>query len=124
MQLSEGSMSPTPPTPYTHLPSQADLFYLCTTLSRSDDSLNLNVPPPSRPSLRLGVVLLGSDEIPSLDLACIDILTTLSRKRLEALSAPSHILEDSIELDICFVSEGGNESFTLTNGVRITATVS
>ncbi|KAF2490967.1 hypothetical protein BU16DRAFT_565891 [Lophium mytilinum] len=117
-------MSPTPGTPYTHLPSQADLFYLCTTFSQSDDALTFDVPPPSNPSLRLGVLLLGDDDIPSLDLACIDVLSTLTKRRLEALSAPGHILELGIDLDICYLSENSNETFTLTNGVQVTATES
>jgi hypothetical protein len=110
-------------TPYTHLPSQADLFYFCT-LSGSNESLDLDVPPPSNPSLRLGVLLLGDDEISSLDFACVDMLSSVTRRRLEAMGAPSHVVEQGVDMDIRYISEGGNGSFALTNGAQVSATVS
>jgi hypothetical protein len=116
-------MSPPSGTPYPHLPSQADLFYLCTTLSTSDASLNLNVGPPSKSSLLIGILLLGNDLIQTLDITPIDLLTMLSEEAIERLGAPEDITSDGIGLDIRYVSESGEGLFSLTAGLKVPVTV-
>jgi hypothetical protein len=116
-------MSPPSGTPYPHLPSQADLFYLCTTLSTSDTSLNLNVGPPSKSSLLIGILLLGNDLIQTLDITPIDLLTMLSEEAMERLGAPEDTASDGIGLDIRYVSESGEGVFSLTAGLKVPVTV-
>ncbi|OCL06589.1 hypothetical protein AOQ84DRAFT_74145, partial [Glonium stellatum] len=115
-------MSRPPATPYPHLPSQADLFYLCTTLSTSDTSLNLN--PPSKSSLLIGILLLGNDLIQTLDIAPADLLSMLSEEVMERLGASEDLRSQAIELDIRYVSESGEGLFSLTAGLRVPVTVS
>ncbi|OCK81148.1 hypothetical protein K432DRAFT_25040 [Lepidopterella palustris CBS 459.81] len=115
-------MSPTSNTPYPHLPSQADLFYLCTTLSTSDTSLDLHVAPPSKPSLVVGVLLLGHENIQLLDLAPIDLLSMLRKENLRRLEAPEEILEQAIEVEIQYINESGEGLCSLSAGVQIPVT--
>ncbi|KAF2185401.1 class I glutamine amidotransferase-like protein [Zopfia rhizophila CBS 207.26] len=111
------------PRAYTHLPSQADLFYFCTTLSTSEEDLNIHYAPPSKSSLKIGVLLLGQDEIQLLDLAPVDMLAMISRDRISRLNTPERALDEVVdELDIRYVSESGEGTFRLTSGARVPVT--
>src|SRR5262245_14451205 len=57
------------PRGYTTFPTSADLFYFCTTSSTSEEDLNLHYAPPSKSSLKIGVLVLGQDQVQLLDLA-------------------------------------------------------
>lgn len=113
------------PTGYTTFPSDADLFYFCTTSSTSAEDLGINYAPPSQSSLRVGVIILGQDQIQIMDLAVVDLLATLSRNRMARLNAPSITLDEAIdEVDIRYVSVTGEGSFPVTSGARMPVTVS
>lgn len=113
------------PRGYTTFPSQADLFYFCTTSSTSEDDLNLHYAPPSKSSLKIGVLVLSPDQVQLLDLAVVDLLAKISRNRVSKLNAPSSILDEAVdELDIRYVSESGEGSFAVTSGARMPVTVS
>jgi len=116
---------PSPPRGYTTFPSDADLFYFCTTSSTSAEDLGIGYAPPSQSSLRVGVVILGQDQIQLSDLAAVDLLSTLSRSRIDKLnSLPSTIDEAVDEVDIRYVSVTGEGSFPVTSGARMPVTVS
>lgn len=116
---------PSTPRAYTHFPSQADLFYFCTTSSTSEEDLNLHYAPPSKSSLKIGVLVLGQDQVQLLDLAVVDLLAIVGRNRMSKLNAPATILDEAVdELDIRYVSETGEGSFPVTSGARMPVTVS
>ena len=115
-------MTPSPQS-YPHLPSQADLFYLCTTLSTSDTDLNTQLGPPSAPRLKVGVLILDHNDTQLLDLAPIDMLDMLNEERAERLHAPVAALRQTIRLDVHFVTEKGEETLPVTSGATITDTV-
>jgi len=115
-------MTPSPQQ-YTHFPAEADLFYLCTTLSTSDTDLNTQLGPPSAPRISVGVVLLESERAQLLDLTPIDMLDMLTMKRAEGLRAPRGVLDQTVELDLRYVSESGVESVPTTSGGNIPVTV-
>ncbi|KAF1997520.1 class I glutamine amidotransferase-like protein [Amniculicola lignicola CBS 123094] len=114
---------PSPSRAYPDLPSQADLFYFCTTLSTSEEDLNLRYAPPSKSSMKVGVLVLGPDQIQLSDLAVVDILAMIGRNRLSRLHAPTDTLDQAVdELDIRYVSESGEGSFSVTSGTRMPVT--
>lgn len=115
------------PTPrgYTTFPSSADLFYYCTTSCTSEEDLNLHYAPPSKSSLKIGVLVLGNDQIQLLDLAVIDLLAKVGRGRISRLNAPDEAYEEAVdELDVRYVNESGEGSFAITSGARMPVTVS
>ncbi|PSN64038.1 hypothetical protein BS50DRAFT_637344 [Corynespora cassiicola Philippines] len=114
---------PATPRGYTSFPSQADLFYFCTTSSTSEEDLNLHYAPPSKSSIRVGIVILGQDQIQLLDLAAVDLLSTIGRNRIAKLNAPALALDESVdEIDIRYVSPSGEGSFSITSGARMPVT--
>lgn len=116
---------PSPPRSYTSFPSQADLFYFCTTSSTSEENLNIHYAPPSKSSLRIGVVILGNDQIHLLDLAALDLLAFLSKNRLSKTNAAVAAVDEALdEIDIRYVSVTGEGSFPVTSGSRMPVTVS
>ena len=117
-------LMPSPPRGYTTFPSDADLFYMCTSSTSAED-LGINYVPPSQSSLRVGVVILSRDQIQLSDLAAVDLLSTLGRSRIGRLSAPASTLEEAVdEVDIRYVSVTGEGSFPVTSGARMPVTVS
>lgn len=113
------------PRGYTTFPSSADLFYFCTTSSTSEEDLNIHYAPPSKSSLRIGVLVLGQDPVQLLDLAVVDLLAKIGRSRIGRLNAPASTLEEAVdEVDIRYVSESGEGSFAITSGARMPVTVS
>jgi len=113
------------PRGYTSFPSSADLFYFCTTSSTSEEELNLHYAPPSKSSLKIGVIVLGNDQVQLLDLAVVDLLAKIGRTRMGGLNAPSTTLDEAVdELDVRYVSESGEGSFPITSGARMPVTVS
>jgi hypothetical protein len=114
------------PSPsYTHLPSQADLFYFCTTLDSSEDDLNFHYAPPSKSSIKIGVLVLGQGQIQLLELAVVDAIAMIGRNRLHNLGASERALNEAVdEVDIRYVSESGEGSFPVTSGARMPVTVS
>lgn len=112
------------PRAYTQFPSQADLFYFCTTSSTSEEDLNIHYAPPSRSSLKIGVVVLSQDQLQLLDLAAIDLLAMVGRNRISKLNAPENVQEAAVdEVDIRYVNESGEGSFAVTSGARMPVTV-
>lgn len=115
---------PSPPRTYTHFPSQADLFYFCTTSSTSEEDLDIRYAPPSKSSLKIGVLVSGPDQIQMLDLAVVDLLAMISRNRLSRLNAPEESLDEAVdEIDIRYVNESGEGSFSVSSGARMPVTV-
>ncbi|KAJ4294402.1 hypothetical protein N0V90_008092 [Kalmusia sp. IMI 367209] len=111
------------PRGYTSFPSSADLFYFCTTSSTSEEDLNLHYAPPSKSSLKIGVLVFGNDPIQLLDLAVVDLLAKMGRNRISGLNASSGALDEAVdELDIRYVNESGEGSFTITSGARMPVT--
>ncbi len=116
---------PSPPRGHTTFPSDADLFYYCTTSSTSAEDLGINYAPPSQSFLRVGVIVLGQEQVQLSDLAAVDLLSTLSRTRVEKLNAPASTLGETLdEIDVRFVSVTGEGSFPVTSGARMPVTVS
>ncbi|KAF1960312.1 hypothetical protein CC80DRAFT_501556 [Byssothecium circinans] len=111
------------PRGYASFPSSADLFYFCTTSSTSEEELNLHYAPPSKSSLRIGVLILSHDQVQLLDLAVVDMLAKISRSRIGRLNAPTSTLDEAVdEVDIRYVSETGEGSFPITSGARMPVT--
>ncbi|KAL6707148.1 hypothetical protein ACN47E_004695 [Coniothyrium glycines] len=114
---------PSPPRSYTSFPSQADLFYYCTTSSTSDEDLNMRYARPSKSSLRIGVVILGQDQVQLLDLAALDLLAMLGRNRIGKLNPSRAAMDEALdEIDIRYVSVTGEGSFPVTSGSRMPVT--
>lgn len=115
---------PSTPRSYTQFPSEADLFYFSTTSNTSEEDLDIHYAPPSKSSLKVGVLVLGREQLQLLDLAAIDILAMIGRNRLSTLHAPVNALEEAVdEVDIRYISESGEGSFPITSGSRMPVTV-
>jgi len=85
----------------------------------------MHYTPPSKPSLRIGVIILSQDQTQMLDFAALDLLTILGRNRLTKLNASPAALEDALdEIDVRYVTASGEGSFPVTSGGRIPVTVS
>ncbi|CAO2658686.1 Nn.00g064090.m01.CDS01 [Neocucurbitaria sp. VM-36] len=114
---------PSPPRSYTSFPSQADLFYFCTTSSTDEEDLNIHYAPPSKSSLRVGVVVLGQDQVQLMDLAALDLLAMLGRNRISRMEASTSAIDEAMdEIDIRYVSVTGEGSFPVTSGSRMPVT--
>jgi hypothetical protein len=110
---------PSPPRSSISFPSQADLFYFCTTSSTSEEDLNLHYAPPSKSSLRIGVLVLGNGQVQLADLAALDLLAMVG------LNATAAAIDEAVdEVDIRYVSVTGEGSFPVTAGTRMPVTVS
>ncbi|KAF1940169.1 hypothetical protein EJ02DRAFT_467538 [Clathrospora elynae] len=116
---------PSPQRSFTSFPSQADLFYFCTTSSTSEEDLNVHYAPPSRSSLRIGVVVFGQNQIQLLDLAALDLLALMGRNRISRINATAAAIDEAVdEIDIRYVNVTGEGSFPVTSGTRMPVTVS
>jgi len=116
---------PSTPRGYTSFPTSADLFYFCTTTSTSEEDLNIHYAPPSKSSLKIGVLVFGHDQVQLLDLAAVDLVANIGRTRIGRLHAPSSALDEAVdEVDIRYVNESGEGSFAITSGARMPVTVS
>jgi hypothetical protein len=117
---------PSPPRSFTtSFPSDADLFYFCTTSSTSAEDLNIRYALPSKSSLKIGVVILSQHQTQLLDLAALDLLATIGRNRLSKLNASTDALDEAVdEIDVRYVTSSGEGSFPVTSGGRIPTTVS
>jgi hypothetical protein len=69
-------------------------------------------------------VLLISDLVQLLDLAPIDLLTTLQPEYLNACGLPEEIVAIGIKSEIHYITEDGEKPVQMTSGVRIQPTVS
>jgi hypothetical protein len=116
---------PSPPRSSISFPSQADLFYFCTTASTSEENLNIHYAPPSTSSIRIGVLVLGNDPIQLADLAALDLIAMVGRTRLCRMNATAAAIDEAVdEIDIRYVSLTGEGSFPVTAGTRMPVTVS
>ena len=116
---------PSPPRSSISFPSSADLFYFCTTSSTSEEDLNIHYAPPSSSSLRIGVIVLGNDQVQLADLAALDLLAMVGRNRICRTNATAVAMENAVdEVDIRYVSVTGEGSFPVTSGARMPVTVS
>ncbi|KAI4920777.1 uncharacterized protein J4E92_008421 [Alternaria infectoria] len=114
---------PSPPRSAISFPSQADLFYFCTTSSTSEEDLNIHYAPPSKSSLRIGVLVLSNDQIQLADLAALDLLAMVGRNRISRMHATASALDSAVdEIDIRYVSVTGEGSFPVTAGTRMPVT--
>ncbi|RAR14805.1 dj-1 family protein [Stemphylium lycopersici] len=114
---------PSPPRSSVSFPSQADLFYFCTTSSTSEEDLNIHYAPPSRSSLRIGVVTFGHEQVQLLDLAALDLLAMVGKNRISKLSSTALAIDQAVdEIDIRYVSVTGEGSFPVTAGTRMPVT--
>ncbi|KAF2799057.1 class I glutamine amidotransferase-like protein [Melanomma pulvis-pyrius CBS 109.77] len=114
---------PSPPRAYTHFPSHADLFYFCTTSSTSEEDLNIHYAPPSKSSLKVGVLVSGTEQVQMLDLAVVDLVAMIGRNRLIQVDASESGLDEAVdEVDIRYVNESGEGSFSVTSGARMPVT--
>lgn len=113
------------PSSYTTFPSDADLFYFCTTSSTSAEDLNLHYTPPSKSSLKIGVVILDQAPTQLLDLAALDLLAMMGRNRISKMNAATMAIDEAVdEMDIRYVTANGEGSFPISSGARIPTTVS
>jgi hypothetical protein len=112
------------PRAYTQFPSQADLFYSLTTSSTSEEDLNFHYSPPSKSSLRIGVLILSEDQHQLFDIAAIGLLTMISRSQISKLHPNEAALREAVdEIDIRYITESGEGSFPVTSGARLPVTV-
>jgi hypothetical protein len=115
---------PSPPRSFTSFPSDADLFYFCTTSSTSAEDLDIHYASPSKSSLRIGVVILSQDQTQLLDLAALDLLAMMARNRLSKMDASTEVIDEAVdEIDIRYVTASGEGSFPVS-GARMPVTVS
>lgn len=113
------------PRSCTPLPSQADLFYYCTTSSTSDDNLHACYGPPSKSSLRIGIIVLGKEQIQLFDLAMVDLFASLGRSSISKTGGTDAAVAEAVdEIDIRYVNLTGEGSFPVTSGTRMPVTVS
>jgi hypothetical protein len=113
------------PSSSVSFPSQADLFYYCTTSSTSEENLNLHYAAPSRSSLRVGVIIFGHTQVQLLDLAALDLLAMIGKNRLCKVNPTAAAMDQAVdEIDIRYVSLTGEGSFPVTAGSRMPVTVS
>jgi hypothetical protein len=117
---------PSPLSNYnTSFPAESDLFYACTVSSTSAEDLNINYAPPSKASLKIGVIILSQDQIQLVDFAALDLLAMVGRNRLSKVGASDTALEEAVdEIDVRYVTSTGEGSFPVTSGGRIPVTVS
>lgn len=109
----------------TAFPSDADLFYSCTTSSTSTEDINIHYALPSKSSLKIGVVILSPLQSQLIDLAALDLLAMMGRSRLSSMNASTAALDEAVdEIDIRYVTASGEGSFPITSGGRIPTTVS
>ncbi|OAK95857.1 hypothetical protein IQ06DRAFT_231304 [Phaeosphaeriaceae sp. SRC1lsM3a] len=115
---------PSPPRSYnTSFPSDAELFYSCTTSSTSTEDLNIHYAPPSKASLKIGVVILSQHPTHVLDLAALDLLAMVGRNRMSGLSASTAAMDEAVdEIDVRYVTASGEGSFPITSGGRMPCT--
>ncbi|KAH4927992.1 hypothetical protein HBI70_069960 [Parastagonospora nodorum] len=114
---------PSPRSYNTSFPSAEALFYSCTTSSTSAEDLDMHYIPPSKSSLRIGVIILSQDQTQMVDFAALDLLTMVGRNRLNKLNASPAALEDSLdEIDVRYVTASGEGSFPVSSGGRIPVT--
>ncbi|KAF1964971.1 hypothetical protein BU23DRAFT_585298 [Bimuria novae-zelandiae CBS 107.79] len=114
---------PSTPRGYTTFPSSADLFYFCTTSSTSEEDLDIRYAPPSKSSLKIGVLIVGNDQIQLMDLAVIDLLAKIGRTSISRLHAADGAQDEAVdELDVRYVNESGTGSFSITSGARMPVT--
>ncbi|KAJ5368548.1 class I glutamine amidotransferase-like protein [Penicillium cataractarum] len=78
--------------------------------------------PHSQP-LQVGVLLI-SDLVQLLDLAPIDLFTTLQPEYLDACGLPEEIVALGIKSEIHYITEDGDKPVNMTSGVRIQPTTS
>ena len=113
------------PRSFTSFPTHEDLFYFCTTSSTSEEDLNIHYAPPSKSSLRIGVIIFGQEQVQLCDLAALDLLAMIGRNRISRMATTANAIDESVdELDIRYVSETGEGSFSVTGGTRMPVTVS
>lgn len=113
------------PSSSVSFPSQADLFYYCTTSSTSEENLNLHYAAPSRSSLRVGVIIFGHTQVQLLDLAAVDLIAMIAKSRLYMFNPTVAEMNQAVdEIDIRYVSLTGEGSFPVTAGSRMPVTVS
>jgi hypothetical protein len=114
------------PSPsYTAFPSDADLFYFCTTSSTSAEHLNVHYAPPSKSSLKIGVVILSQDPTQLLDLSSLDLLAMMGRSRISNMDTSVAVQDEAVdEIDIRYITASGEGSFPVTSGARMPVTVS
>lgn len=101
------------------------LFYSCTTSSTSAEDLNIHYAPPSKASLKIGVLVLSQDQTQLVDFAALDLLAMVGRNRLSKFGASDAALDEAVdEIDVRYVTSNGEGSFPVTSGGRIPVTVS
>jgi hypothetical protein len=117
---------PSPPRTFnTAFPSDADLFYSCTTSSTSTEDISIHYALPSKSSLKIGVVILSPHQTQLIDLAALDLLAMMGRSRISSMNASTAALDEAVdEIDIRYVTASGEGSFPITSGGRIPTTVS
>lgn len=66
----------------------------------------------------------GTEQIQMLDLAVVDLLAMIGRNRLIQVDASESGLDEAVdEVDIRYVNESGEGSFSVTSGARMPVTV-
>ena len=85
----------------------------------------MHFAPPSKSSLRIGVIVLSQDQTQLLDLAALDLLAMLGRSRISKMNATAAAIDEAMdEIDVRYVSVTGEGSFPVTPGARMPVTVS
>jgi hypothetical protein len=113
------------PRSFTSFPTHEDLFYFCTTSSTSEEDLNIHYAPPSRSSLRIGVIILGQEQVQLCDLAALDLFAMIGRNRIGRVVTTANAIDEAVdEIDIRYVSLTGEGSYPVTSGTRMPVTVS
>ena len=80
--------------------------------------------PPSKSSLKVGMVFLAKEGTEYLDTGGIDLLGMISPEYLKLVGAPKDIQAQAIKMDIKYISEKAPESMPLTGNAKIVMDVS
>jgi hypothetical protein len=115
------------PSPSTSFDTsfEEEHLYFYPAPSTSAEDLSTSYAPPSKSSLRIGVIILSQDQTQLLDFAALDLLAMIGRNGIIRLNPSPATLDEAVdEVDIRYVTESGEGSFPVTSGSRIPVTVS
>jgi hypothetical protein len=115
---------PSPPRSFDTSFEEEHLYFYPAP-STSAEEYGDHLASPSKSSLRIGVIILSQDQTQLLDFAALDLLAMIGRSGITRLNPSTATLDEAVdEVDIRYVTGGGEGSFPVTSGSRIPVTVS
>lgn len=75
--------------------------------------------------MRIGIIVLGKEQIQLFDLAMVDLFASLGRSSISKTGGTDAAVAEAVdEIDIRYVNLTGEGSFPVTSGTRMPVTVS